>query len=661
MNERPTLLKPVRPDRLASEGDFQLGDIVVRPSHLELRAGHWREILEPRVMQVLVALAAANGMVVSRDELIRECWGGRTVGDDAINRCVARIRRIADLSGNKAFEVETIPRVGYRLVASRTDRAFEAGEAPVAVAQAATDVREAEVAAPRARSSSGKLALSAVIAIGVLAVTVVATLLAERRNHNPQPPRRTAQVAAVLPFTALDLDKAAQTFADEISADVADTLGRTEFSVISPEQSFQFRGDAKARAARALHADILVDGDVKRSGDNLVVSVRVEDVASNLVLLSKEIRRPAAEGADLPDQVATFVAGAIGSDVSRMALRSGGSPWVHGEVLRAFFQCPSRQDPLCTFEIARNLARIAPGNAMAQTMLAVETTNVLDLLPEGERPQAIAAARRAAWTAIRLNPHFGGPYIALGVLAPDIAANEAYLRRGLLVDSDAPSVAGYLSGLMLETGRTREAATVIQKIAERYAFLYFVPLRQSLVLLERGHTDDALESARRGLRLWPERDLFGLLLFEGTMLENNAPALEALMRDPTTGPKLGDQPTPITQDVVQGFRTRRVGDIDAVVRDCGQVAAGDWPHQQVCMIALVMLGRLDDVFRLPVSPGVGRVFFLPQMAPLRADPRFIGLTKKRGLFAYWKKTHTRPDVCATERVPLCQALAEKGT
>src|SRR5690242_7473370 len=117
MNERPTLLKPVGPESLADVDDFRLGDMVVRPSLLEIRAGEVRETLEPRVMQVLVALAGANGMVVSRDELIRECWGGRIVGEDAINRCVARIRRLADISGRKAFEIETIPRVGYRLLA----------------------------------------------------------------------------------------------------------------------------------------------------------------------------------------------------------------------------------------------------------------------------------------------------------------------------------------------------------------------------------------------------------------------------------------------------------------------------------------------------------------------------------------------------------------
>jgi DNA-binding response OmpR family regulator len=86
VNERPTLLKPVGPASLAGEEDFQLGDILVRPSLREAEANGAKESLEPRVMQVLVALARANGAVVSRDELIRQCWGGRIVGEDAINR-----------------------------------------------------------------------------------------------------------------------------------------------------------------------------------------------------------------------------------------------------------------------------------------------------------------------------------------------------------------------------------------------------------------------------------------------------------------------------------------------------------------------------------------------------------------------------------------------
>jgi DNA-binding winged helix-turn-helix (wHTH) protein len=71
--------------------------------------------VEPRVMQVLVVLAEAGGQVVTRGTLFDRCWGGVFVGDDSLNRTIAAIRKLAaDIAGG-SFEIETIPRTGYRL------------------------------------------------------------------------------------------------------------------------------------------------------------------------------------------------------------------------------------------------------------------------------------------------------------------------------------------------------------------------------------------------------------------------------------------------------------------------------------------------------------------------------------------------------------------
>ena len=64
-------------------------------------------------MQALVALTEAKGAVVSRDALIDRCWSGRIVGEDAINRCIAKVRRLADLAPHGAFTIETVSKVGY--------------------------------------------------------------------------------------------------------------------------------------------------------------------------------------------------------------------------------------------------------------------------------------------------------------------------------------------------------------------------------------------------------------------------------------------------------------------------------------------------------------------------------------------------------------------
>jgi DNA-binding winged helix-turn-helix (wHTH) protein len=100
---------------LAREPDFTLGALRVSPSAREVTFGGWRDSLEPRVMQVLVALNQARGAVVSRDELLARCWEGRIVGEDAINRAIGRLRRLAKADAGASFVIETIPRVGYRL------------------------------------------------------------------------------------------------------------------------------------------------------------------------------------------------------------------------------------------------------------------------------------------------------------------------------------------------------------------------------------------------------------------------------------------------------------------------------------------------------------------------------------------------------------------
>ena len=101
--------------KLAQEPPFRLGDLLVDPARRRLSRGERAVILEPRVMQVLVLLAQAQGAVVSRDELIERCWGGRIVVENAIHRVISRIRQVMTELGLEGFEIETITKVGYRL------------------------------------------------------------------------------------------------------------------------------------------------------------------------------------------------------------------------------------------------------------------------------------------------------------------------------------------------------------------------------------------------------------------------------------------------------------------------------------------------------------------------------------------------------------------
>ena len=100
---------------LAHQSAFRIGPVEVRPTTRTLVRDGREQVVEPRVMQVLVVLASARGAVVSRDELVERCWSGRIVGDDAVNRILSRLRQLERGIGRGAFSVETITRVGYRL------------------------------------------------------------------------------------------------------------------------------------------------------------------------------------------------------------------------------------------------------------------------------------------------------------------------------------------------------------------------------------------------------------------------------------------------------------------------------------------------------------------------------------------------------------------
>ena len=100
---------------LAHEPDFHIGAMNVFPSTREVERDGACVVVEPRVMQVLVALFRAKGAVVSKDDLVHSCWEGRVVGEDAINRVMSRLRQLSAGPGANIFEVETVTRVGYRL------------------------------------------------------------------------------------------------------------------------------------------------------------------------------------------------------------------------------------------------------------------------------------------------------------------------------------------------------------------------------------------------------------------------------------------------------------------------------------------------------------------------------------------------------------------
>ena len=72
--------------------------------------------LEPKVLQVLVHLAENAGFVVHKEALIDKVWPDVVVHEVALTRCVSVLRQVLGDDPKKPRYIETIPKVGYRLL-----------------------------------------------------------------------------------------------------------------------------------------------------------------------------------------------------------------------------------------------------------------------------------------------------------------------------------------------------------------------------------------------------------------------------------------------------------------------------------------------------------------------------------------------------------------
>ncbi|HKH27937.1 MAG TPA: winged helix-turn-helix domain-containing protein [Sphingomicrobium sp.] len=143
---------------LAGRADFWLGDALISPSMRTVRGSAGQAEVAPREMQVLLVLADAAGSVVTRDTLFRRCWGNRQIGGDSLNRAIGGVRRIASAAGS--FEVETIPRTGYRLIVrSRGSSPLRVGEGTPGERSAALRSRRAVITGAAAAAAIGGLGL----------------------------------------------------------------------------------------------------------------------------------------------------------------------------------------------------------------------------------------------------------------------------------------------------------------------------------------------------------------------------------------------------------------------------------------------------------------------------------------------------------------------
>src|SRR5215472_15644337 len=95
------------------------------PFELDVAAGRLLKAglplkLQPQPLRVLLLLIRKNGQVVTREEIQKSLWGETTFVDfeHGINFSVNQIRAALCDDPEKPRYIETLPRIGYRFIAS---------------------------------------------------------------------------------------------------------------------------------------------------------------------------------------------------------------------------------------------------------------------------------------------------------------------------------------------------------------------------------------------------------------------------------------------------------------------------------------------------------------------------------------------------------------
>src|SRR5688572_2826718 len=97
---------------------LRIGDWRLDPQLGQLSRGAQVERLEARTLRLLQYLANRAGETVSIEELLDNVWSGVVVTQDSVYQAVTALRRLLGDDAKSPRYIATVPRLGYRLVAS---------------------------------------------------------------------------------------------------------------------------------------------------------------------------------------------------------------------------------------------------------------------------------------------------------------------------------------------------------------------------------------------------------------------------------------------------------------------------------------------------------------------------------------------------------------
>ena len=507
--------------------------------------------LRPKTFAVLKFLVENAGRLVTKDEIFAAVWPNLAVTDDTLVQSIGELRRELGEDGPRL--IKTIPRRGYRFDASVTGLAAGDDLVPGAAApEPAASPAGAQTPNDVSHSPSTgdtfvnqRWALVAALSLVILLATGALLLHRSARQligspdsagQTSKPPEANARPAiAVLPFVNQSPDQIRDYFADGLTQDVINALGRfSALTVMSWNAVAPYKNKAASpdEVARSLGVRYQVEGSVLRTGDRLRVSAQLVN-SEGQVLWSARFDEAIADLFALQDKITTQVSGVLATRVAQIEQRRAlAKPTDNLEayeyVLRArpALQRPERAEVVNARTLFRRAIALDPNYAAAYSGLA-ETYHLATVMGWAEAPsETLGRAEELANKALHLDESDVRAHIILGrvhVFHQQYEQAKAEMDRAIAVNpNDAHGLAGR-GNILMWLGQT-DAAIQALELARRIDPELNVVDRNALSLAYylKGRYAAAIEEAELNLRRTEGANFTRVVLAAAYAQENRA-------------------------------------------------------------------------------------------------------------------------------------------
>ena len=615
--------------------DFQIGEWVISPKLNSLSRNGDRLRIEPKVMQVLLCLAQARD-VVSKEKLMRTVWADTFVSDDVLTRSISELRKIFGDSSKAPRYIQTIPKGGYRLmlpVQSVEPRTY----AP-RVAQA-----------PEFKLKKRGHHLVPWAAVVTLASLLIAYAVGGYNSGGHSNPGH--EVLAVLPFQNLNGDPQQDFFADGLTAEMISQFGRVSsdrVGVIAWASMVRYKHTSKSQdqIAQELGATYLLDGTVRRWGNHVRITAELEQIGRRSHVWSNTYDGTVQDVVSLQSQFAREIAQEIRLQLTpRDEERFASKTQLDGDGYEFYLRAKSESESMLRgaedkAEYLRRAIRLNPGYAPPYVALAMSYRS---LASRGfaDPKASYGASRSILAKALELDPNSSDAHRELGWIDWrydwNFAEADREFRHAIdLNPNDAQSREVY-SLFLKGVGRYDEALAQSSRVIELNPMASYSRANAGSLLAMMNRFDRAMAEFEQAAKIDPREPyvwerMGPVLLMQGRKQE----AIRALekARDYSDG----------QQDKIAwlGYAYAVNGRQQDARKVLDQLRVLESQHRYVSPlhVALVYEGlqEHDHAMACLEQAFAGRDEYLvylniyPEFSGLRPDPRFQSLLRRIGFF-----------------------------